>query len=88
MATKAPPQTAPSAFRFGFFAGLGFCCASLLMSVLGTLLLAIVGIGTVGALIYSVGSKLSDQTVEYRPSAASVDHAEPAASRTAVAARH
>jgi hypothetical protein len=56
------------------------------MSVLGTLLLAIVGIGTVGALIYSVGSKLSDQTVEYRPSAASVDRTDPAASRTAVAA--
>ena len=39
-----------SPFKFGFYAGLGFFVASLLMSVVTFVLIGVLGIGTLGAL--------------------------------------
>ena len=51
MASKNQPAPFASPFKFGFFAGLGFFFASALMSVLTFILIALLGLGTIGAMI-------------------------------------
>ncbi len=40
-----------SPFKFGFFAGIGFFFASLLMSILSFVFIALLGLGTIGTLL-------------------------------------
>jgi hypothetical protein len=56
-----------SPFKFGFFAGLGFCFASLLMSTVSIVIIGILGFGTLGAigtlLLHSQNQQNSSQHV-------------------------
>jgi hypothetical protein len=56
-----------SPFKFGFFAGMGFFFASLLMSGLGLLLVVLLGLGTIGAIIGGSRAAQDHPTTEARP---------------------
>jgi UPF0716 family protein affecting phage T7 exclusion len=51
MASREPALVIGSPFKTGFYAGLGFFFASIMMSVFGFLLLAILGFSTVAGLL-------------------------------------
>jgi hypothetical protein len=60
MAAKANSVISyPSPFKFGFFAGLGFCCASIVMSLICWMLVALIGIGTIAAFAISVADHVT-----------------------------
>ena len=85
MAAKNQTPVFPSAFKFGFFAGLGFFFASFLMSGIGFILIAVFGLGmtgAVGALLHSSGSTQVSQPKDTRwaPPASAV-RAEPTEQR-------
>jgi hypothetical protein len=51
-----------SPFKFGFFAGVGFFVASMMMTVVTFLLAALLGLGTIGAIISSAhAAQTTDQ---------------------------
>jgi hypothetical protein len=70
---KDQTLTLGSPFKFGFFAGLGFFFASILVTTLSAVVVVVLGIGTVGALL-SAGAKKSEPAetpaVQARPAAA------------------
>lgn len=54
-----------SPFKFGFYAGLGFFFASLLMSILSFVFIALLGLGTIGALLS--GSHAAQEKQDVKP---------------------
>jgi hypothetical protein len=57
MPAKSNPLISyPSPFKFGFFARLGFCCASIVMSLICWMLVALIGIGTIAAFALSLAT--------------------------------
>ena len=62
----------PSPFKFGFFAGLGFCCASIVMSLICWMLVALIGISTIAAFALSLADHVtstSDSSDPHRAAA-------------------
>jgi hypothetical protein len=55
MAAKGQTVIFVSPFKFGFFAGLGFFVASVVMSVLSCVLIALLGLGSLAAMIGVLG---------------------------------
>jgi hypothetical protein len=86
MAAKNTAPVFPSPFKFGFFAGLGFFCASFLMSTVGFLFIVVCGVGITGAIgsaiMHSATSSQDTQpkTTRWAPPAAAVQ-AEPTEQR-------
>jgi hypothetical protein len=56
-----------SPFKFGFFAGLGFFFASLLMSILSFVVIALLGLGTIGSLISGSHAVQEKQSNDVKP---------------------
>jgi hypothetical protein len=63
-----------SPFKFGFFAGLGFFFASVLMSVISFVVIALLGLGTIGALISGAHTVQNAPTKNITPAMAASDN--------------
>jgi hypothetical protein len=74
MATKDHPAIFASPFKFGFYAGVGFFVASALMSVLTIVLVAILGLGTMGALLRNAENTHNAPPKDLKPAARSSDN--------------
>jgi len=63
-----------SPFKFGFFAGLGFFFASVLMSVVSFVVIALLGLGTIGAIIGGAHAAQNSPPTHMTPAMAASDN--------------